>query len=45
MNATGVVIGRLGDHYYVNLDNEHLFLHDAQNAPVAILEKDLEVIM
>lgn len=43
-NATGVIIGRLGDMYYVTLDNEHLFVHDAQNVPIAISEKNLEVL-
>ena len=45
MNATGTVIGNLGDKCYVDLDNERLFLHDAQNAPVAVLESDLVVVL
>ena len=44
MNATGIVIGVLGDKHYISLDNERLFMHDAQNGPIAALEKDLEII-
>ena len=43
-DATGIVIGQIGEHYYVDLDNKKMFLHNAQNAPRAFTEKELESI-
>ena len=43
-DATGVVIGQIGEQYYVDLDNKKMFLHNAQNAPRAFLERELESI-
>lgn len=42
--ATGTVIGLIGELYYVDLYNPNLFLHNAQNAPKAFDEKELEII-
>lgn len=43
-DATGVVIGQIGEQYYVDLDNKKMFLHNAQNAPRAFTERELECI-
>lgn len=44
-DATGTIVGQIGERYYVDLDNQKIFLHNAQNAPVAFMEKDLEMIL
>ena len=43
-DATGTVIGQIGKQYYVDLDNQKMFLHNAQNAPRAFTERELECI-
>lgn len=43
-NATGVVVGHIGERYYVDLDDLKKFIHDAQKAPRAFLETELEVV-
>lgn len=43
-DATGTIVGQIGERYYVDLDNQKMFLHNAQNAPVAFMEKNLEII-
>ena len=43
-DATGVVVGKIGEQYYVDLDNQKMFLHNAQNAPRAFSEKELSPI-
>ena len=43
-NATGTIIGQIGEQYYVDLDNQKIFLHNAQNAPRAFYRKELEIV-
>ena len=43
-DATGTIIGQIGDQYYVDLDNQKMFLHNAQNAPRAFIEAELECV-
>ena len=43
-DATGTIIGQIGERYYVDLDNQTMFIHHAQNAPIAFMEKELELL-
>ncbi len=43
-DATGTIMGKIKNQYYLDMDNEHLFSHRQQNGLIAVSEENLELV-